>query len=75
MIRPPRERMCRCGHCGSTFPESFYHSCPVEAHAARKLAELERLMTVWARGRDVVLAKASAKVLRQLAEVGAEGSP
>jgi hypothetical protein len=30
------------------------------------------LMAIWARGRDVALAKAAAKVIRRLAEFGAE---
>ncbi len=38
------------------------------AHAQRKLQRLERLMEIWANGNDVVLAKAAAKVLRQLSE-------
>lgn len=44
--------------------------CNRAEHAHRKLQHLERLMIVWARGNDLVLGKAAAKVLRQLAEVG-----
>lgn len=44
--------------------------CARSEHDRRKLEELENLMARWARGNDLVLAKAAAKVLRQLTEVG-----
>lgn len=78
-----RPEMARCGGCGSTYPVDFFHTCPARdplgclfcaprAHALKKLAELERIMGSWARGHDRVLARAAAKVLRQLATVGRE---
>jgi hypothetical protein len=42
--------------------------CARGAHAERKVERAVELLRVWASGRDAVLAKASAKLVRQLQE-------
>lgn len=42
--------------------------CVRGAHAERQVTRALELLRVWAAGRDVVLAKAAAKLVRQLLE-------
>ncbi len=56
-----------CKRCGAS---TVWMAQARGAHALRKMSEAERVLARWAAGHDAVLARAAAKLLRRLSEVG-----